>query len=186
AGVDLRDFGFMPLEFRRLFTSETWLLGSDVEKIAALALWCESWHQVPAASLPDNDRVLALLSQAGARWRRVKGHALRGWMKCSDGRLYHPVVATKALEAWERKLEQRRRTLKARIAMLEKRIAEATADVDRAELQQQLHRLQQELSQTPVTASKGHGQLKEQGSQQADKHSAAPRRIESKPSTRDT
>lgn len=98
--VDLRDFGYMPLEFRRLFASDTWILGNYEERCAAFCLWCESWHGAPAGSLPDNDRILAHLSQAGARWKRLREHALRGWVKCSDGRLYHPVVAEKALEAW--------------------------------------------------------------------------------------
>ncbi len=152
AEVDLRDFSFIPLEFRRLFTSETWLLAKEQEKIAALSLWCESWHQVPAASLPDNDRILAHLSQAGARWLRLKEHALRGWVKCTDGRLYHPVVAEKALEAWAKKLEQRQRTHAARVAALRKRLEHATGD-EKNLLQAQLHGLLQE----PVTGSKGSG-----------------------------
>jgi len=100
AEVDLRDFAFVPLEFRRLFTSETWILGNPEERCAALCLWCESWHQTPAGSVPDNDRILAHLSQAGSRWKKLRGHALRGWRKCSDGRLYHPVVCEKVMEAW--------------------------------------------------------------------------------------
>lgn len=176
--VDLRDFAFMPLEFRRLFTSETWLLAKPEEKVAALALWCESWHQVPAASLPDNDRVLGMLSQIGARWPKLKAHALRGWVKCTDGRLYHPVVAEKALEAWARKLEQRHRTHAARVSKLQKQIEDATGE-RKALLQDQLHALLQE----PVTGTKGQlkgqekGQRKRQGS--ADqKPSAAARRAE--------
>lgn len=106
---DLRDFAFMPLDVRRLLTSETWLLGTADEKCAALCLWLESWHQVPAGSLPDNERILAHLSQAGAKWRRVRERALRGWTRCSDGRLYHPVVAEKAREAWGKRLQRRAR-----------------------------------------------------------------------------
>lgn len=98
--VDLRDFAFMPLEIRRLFASESWILGTCEEKCAALCLWSESWFQVPAASLPDNDRILAHLSQAGSKWSKLKAHAMRGWILCADGRWYHPVVAEKALEAW--------------------------------------------------------------------------------------
>lgn len=156
AECDLRDFSFMPLEFRRLFTSETWLLAKPEEKVAALALWCESWHQVPASSLPDNDRVLAHLSQAGARWLKVRDQAMRGWLQCSDGRLYHPVVAEKALEAWERKLEQRKRTHAARVAKLQKQISHATGDEKSL-----LHAQLQVLLQEDVTGSKG--QLKGQG-----------------------
>lgn len=60
--VDLRDFAFIPVEVRRLLTSETWLAANGDEKAAAVTLWLESWHQVPAGSLPDNDRMLAVLS----------------------------------------------------------------------------------------------------------------------------
>jgi hypothetical protein len=40
---------------------------------------------------------------------------MRGWVKCSDGRLYHAVVAEKANEAWTAKLRQRLKTECARI-----------------------------------------------------------------------
>ncbi|CAH0447279.1 hypothetical protein LMG10661_03345 [Ralstonia syzygii subsp. syzygii] len=103
ADCDLREFHFMPLEVKRLLSSETWILGTGDERAAAITLWLESWHQVPAASLPSDDRMLAHLSQC-KNWRKVKEHALRGWVKCADGKLYHPVVAEKALEAWISKL----------------------------------------------------------------------------------
>lgn len=103
ADVDLRDFPGMWVDTDRLLRSDTWILGTSDEKAAAFTLWAESWHQVPAASLPNNDRVLAKLSQA-ERWSKSRAHALRGWVACSDGRLYHPVVAEKALEAWIEKL----------------------------------------------------------------------------------
>lgn len=103
AEVDLRDFQGMWVDTDRLLRSDTWLEGSGDQKAAAFTLWAESWHQVPAASLPTNDRLLGKLSQADA-WARCKAHALRGWVECSDGRLYHPVVAEKALEAWVEKL----------------------------------------------------------------------------------
>ncbi|RKR46285.1 DUF1376 domain-containing protein [Paraburkholderia sp. BL17N1] len=100
---NLQDFAFMPVDVKRMLSSETWILGTGDERAAAITLWLESWHQVPAASLPDNDRMLEHLSKAKA-WKRVKEHALRGWEKCTDGRLYHRVVAEKVLEAWIEKL----------------------------------------------------------------------------------
>lgn len=106
ADVDLRDFTFMPFDVQRLLTSETWVLGTGDERAAAITLWLVSWHQVPAASLPNNERMLAHLSQAKS-WARVREHAMRGWTLCDDGRRYHPVVAEKALEAWLEKLAQR-------------------------------------------------------------------------------
>ncbi len=104
--VDLRDFPFMPLDIRRLLTSETWIEAADDPKLGhvLVCLWCESWHQVPAASLPSNERVLARLAMCtGAEWAALRDRAMEGWVKCSDGLWYHPVVAEKALEAWEGK-----------------------------------------------------------------------------------
>lgn len=151
--VDLRDFREMPLEIERLLASDTWVLGTPEEKVAAIHLWCKSWHQVPAGSLPDDDRILQHLSGAGQRWKKLRPHALRGWTKCTDGRFYHPVVAEKALRAWDAKLSQRMRTHQARIAALQKKIAAATG-TEKGLLQDALTRLLQD-GPGPVTGTKG-------------------------------
>lgn len=103
AEVDLRGFKFMPIDVQRLLKSETWALGTGDERAAAMALWLEAWHQVPAGSLPNNDRMLKKLADTD-KWPRVRQQALRGWVECSDGRLYHPVTCEKVLEAWIEKL----------------------------------------------------------------------------------
>ncbi|WP_334046146.1 DUF1376 domain-containing protein [Burkholderia cepacia] len=118
AECDLRDFAFMPLDVVRLRDSDIAALSTAEEFRAAVLLWCASWHQVPAASLPDDDRVLAQLAGYGrvvTEWRKVRTGALRGWVTCADGRLYHPVVAEKARDAWAAKHEQRYKTECARI-----------------------------------------------------------------------
>ena len=99
---DLRGLPFMPLHGERLIESDLFFLSTGEEFKAAVALWWASWKQVPAASLPDNDRVLAGLARVAdaKRWPKVRETALRGWVLCSDGRLYHPVVAEVALQAW--------------------------------------------------------------------------------------
>lgn len=97
--ADLRGFPFLPLDVTRLLTSETWIMSTGDEAKAAMTLWLSSWQQVPAGSVPDNDRVLAHLSQAGPMWPTVKEMALRGWYKCNDSRLYHPVVCEKVLSS---------------------------------------------------------------------------------------
>lgn len=105
---DLTDFSFMPLEVRRLRDSDLAALESPEACWAAVLLWCASWHQIPAASLPDDDRVLSNLAGYGRvikEWQRIKEGALRGWIKCSDGRLYHPMVAEKARESWKSKVK---------------------------------------------------------------------------------
>lgn len=121
ADCDLRGMLFMPLDVRRLTSSDFAALSTAEEFKAAVLLWCAAWEQVPAASLPDDDRLLAHLSGAGTRWRKVKAGALRGWIRCADGRLYHPVVAEKARIAWEARLAQRARTEAARSARAARR-----------------------------------------------------------------
>lgn len=110
AAVDLTDFAFMPLDVRRLRDSRIVVSADGEEFRAAILLWCAAWHQIPAASLPDDDIELANLAGYGRvlkEWRRVRPGALYGWIKCSDGRLYHPVVAEKARESWDSKLRHR-------------------------------------------------------------------------------
>lgn len=102
---DLRGLPFMPLDVVRLCDSDLVALSTGEEFKAAVLLWAKCWLQVPAASLPDDDRILAHLSGTGTRWRKVREIALRGFVKCSDGRLYHSVIAEKAFDAWERRGE---------------------------------------------------------------------------------
>lgn len=107
ADCDLRDFPFMGLDVKRLRDSDMAMTQTPEACWAGVLLWCASWHQVPAASLPDNDRVLSSLSGYGRvvkEWLKHKAGALHGWVKCSDGRLYHKTVAEKANAAWKDKL----------------------------------------------------------------------------------
>lgn len=108
--VDLRGFPYMPLDVVRLRDSEIAVKTKGDEFRCAVLLWCAAWHQLPAASLPDDDCVLADLAGFGRvvkEWRKVRAGALRGFVKCSDGRLYHAVVVEKAIEAWRAQLTQR-------------------------------------------------------------------------------
>jgi hypothetical protein len=121
ADCDLQDFAFMPLDVGRLRDSDLAADETPEACWAAVLLWAASWHQVPAASIPDNDVWIAKQAGYAQRgkidrgWAQVRAGALRGWVKCADGRLYHPVVAEKAGEAWRAKLAQRWRSECARI-----------------------------------------------------------------------
>lgn len=103
--VDLRGMPWMPLDTVRLIDSDLFALSTGDEFKAAVALWCKSWTQVPAASLPNDDRILAHLSGTASRWKRVKAMCMRGWVLCEDNRYYHAVIAEKALEAWKEREE---------------------------------------------------------------------------------
>jgi hypothetical protein len=115
---NLQDFAFMPLDVARLRDSDLAANESPTACWAAVQLWAASWHQVPAASIPDDDKWMAKQTGYGRMvkdWLKIKEGAMRGWIKCSDGRLYHPVVSEKANEAWLAKLAQRWKTECARI-----------------------------------------------------------------------
>lgn len=99
ADCDLRGLPYMPLDVIRLLDSDMFAEATGDEFKAAVALWCKSWTQIPAASLPNKDKVLAHLSGNAERWKKIKEGAMRGWILCSDDRWYHPVVAEKALLA---------------------------------------------------------------------------------------
>ncbi len=101
--ADLRDRPYMPLFGRRLLDSDLFNLTTGDEFKAAVKLWILAFYQSPPGSLPDNDRILANLSGAGPQWEQLKEMVLHGWVKCSDGRLYHPVVAESVSVAWEAK-----------------------------------------------------------------------------------
>jgi uncharacterized protein YdaU (DUF1376 family) len=110
--VDLRDFRFMPLDVVQLQNSETWAIADGWTAKALINLWTRAWHQVPAGSLPDDDSLLR--TWAGVPdWESVRNVALRGFVKCSDGRLYHRVICEKALAAWNER-KRFRRAAKAR------------------------------------------------------------------------
>ena len=124
--VDLRDFPFMPIDITRLFNSEFHARATDSEWRAGMTLYLKSFHQVPSASIPDDDILLARLAEFGRDvkgWGEVREMALHGWIKCADGRLYHPVVAEKSIAAWIGKQQQRGRTAKARQTVIDRRAA---------------------------------------------------------------
>lgn len=109
ADCDLSSYKFMPVDIIRLFGSRFHAIANDSEWRAGVTLWLKSFHQVPAASLPDDDIELCRLAELGRdakAWKKIREKALHGWIKCDDGRLYHPVVAEKAIEAWEGKRQK--------------------------------------------------------------------------------
>lgn len=174
---DLRDFSFMPLDVLRLRDSDLAALPDAEAFRAAVLSWCVAWHQVPAGSLPDDDAALCRLLGYGRDikgWLRLRAAgALRGYVQCSDGRIYHPVVAEKARDAWQAKIAQRERTAAAREArQRQKKTASVTEPPS-------------PLSQSPapsvtdnVTGSKGQGQG--QGEKERTETSSPP--VEAPPS----
>lgn len=112
--VDLRGTGWMPYWGHLLRGSELNASVSDAGFRAAHNLWWAAWNEVPAASLPDNDRLLCRFADLGSNldaFLAIRDEALHGFVKCDDGRLYHKFLAGEAIRAWEiQGLEDARRS----------------------------------------------------------------------------
>lgn len=169
SGCDLRDFPHTPMFRSRLFGSSFHARATDSEWRAGVTLWLKSWDQVPAGSLPDDDIDLCRLAELGRdmrAWRKLKDGAMRGWIKCSDGRLYHPVVADGVNNAIDAKHKQRMKTAKARIAALEKHLAEARSQSDKIRITDEIERIKQTLPQSllqGLSQSQSHRPREEKG-----------------------
>ena len=149
AGCNLQDFPHTPIFRARLFGSSFHARVTDSEWRAGVTLWLKSWDQVPAGSLPDDDIELCRLAELARdlkTWKKVKAGAMRGWIKCSDDRLYHPIVAEGVNTALEAKTAQRTKTANARIAGLEKRLKEASDNALKVRLTEEIRVLRQGLS----------------------------------------
>ena len=108
--ADLRGLPWMELDGIRLFRSTFWLTKSAEVRCAGLELWWESMQQTPAGSLPDDDVMLAKLAGFGrdlSQWMSHRTDVLHGWILCSDGRLYHPVIAEIVIKAWAGRIKFR-------------------------------------------------------------------------------
>ena len=99
--VDLKGLGGFIMDINRLLASELMVVGTAEGKWAAFMLWCRSWQQSPPGSLPNDEKILAAFSGAGGRWKHVRETAMRGFIVCTDGRLYHPVVCEQVMRAWK-------------------------------------------------------------------------------------
>jgi len=141
--VDLRKLEYMPLHVRLLLNSDFFVQATDAEIRAALHLWCEAWHQVPAASLPDNEHALCKLAGLGrdlASWKQVRDGAMSGFVLCSDGRYYHEVIALLAADAWKECHHLRRISAMGVEARKRKRTHAPPQDQPRGPLNPPIHR----------------------------------------------
>lgn len=112
ADVDLRGLEYMPLMGHHLFGSDFNTTNNDAAWRAGVTLWWAAWNQKPAGSLPDDDEALCRLAQLGRdvkAWKPLREIALRNFVKCSDGRLYHPFLCKQALVAWDKRVKERKR-----------------------------------------------------------------------------
>ena len=114
------------LHLDRIYGSDTWTLAEDDERPWLLRIWCESWRSMPVGSMPLERRLFA--RRIGCKVAFLDAHAeilLRGWVRHSDGLLYHGFIAGQVVAM----LEKRRATAK--------KVSDWRAEKKRKEEQQQ-------------------------------------------------
>ena len=100
ADADLRHLHGMMIDVTRLRHSEFIMTASKAGVGTAFLLWSAAWHEVPAGSLPQNERVLARLAYCDwDEWQTVRVEALNDYTLCSDGRYYHKTGSEVVKEA---------------------------------------------------------------------------------------
>ena len=92
--ADVRAKGWrFDLDIERIENSDTWTLAPADMRPWLLMLWMRSWTQTPCGSLPASDELVA--ARIGMDARAFAGNReilMRGWYRCADNRLYHPVI----------------------------------------------------------------------------------------------
>lgn len=103
---DVRDLDGFMLNVERLLSSELWALTRHNPEAfrGAVGLWARAWKQLPAASLPGDDAVIAAFADMPLpRFKKLRTLVMHGFVLCRDGRYYHRVLATEATKAFEKK-----------------------------------------------------------------------------------
>lgn len=124
AEVDLRGLDYMPFFGNHLFGSEFNAKCSDAEWRAGVTLWWAAWNQQPAGSLPNDDTALCRMADLGRDmrlWSKLRANALRGFVLCADGRVYHEFLSKQVLIAWEKRVKERLRKAAYRAQQAEKK-----------------------------------------------------------------
>lgn len=104
ADCDLRHMKWFPLHHKDLADSPWWNAASDVARSRSVDLWVKAYQSVPAASLTNDDVLLAKwagFNRDPEGWAKHRAEILAPWVLCSDGLLYHPRLAEVAVETWE-------------------------------------------------------------------------------------
>ncbi len=112
--LDLRSYPWFSLPVAEVTKGRWWLTATPSARGVMLTLLCEAWHQIPAASLPNDRRSWTKLGQVPSKTGRLMAEIMSEWVLCSDGRLYHPMLAKIAAITLETSNSKAHRTQAAR------------------------------------------------------------------------
>lgn len=117
--VDLSGMECMMLDTQLLLDSSLAIKATDAEFRGAVFLWCTAWREKPHGSLPSDDAFLRVKAGCGndrRKWQRIRAMALHKFVRASDGRLYHPVIAKDVWRAWGARQKAKAKTAAASAA----------------------------------------------------------------------
>lgn len=127
-GLCLRHLPYLPLKIKELQNSTLVRKAPGDAFRAAVLLWMAAWWETPAASLPNDETELmaiaGYLRGGETAWAAIRAEAMRGFVLCADGRLYHGTLVTAALEATLKARKKGSQTEAARAALAAKREAD--------------------------------------------------------------
>jgi hypothetical protein len=182
-GCDLTGSEFTAVDHNWLLNSSFQAESTGDEYKAGLTLLIRSHQQIPAASVPNNDRVLASWCQVSLReWQSMKARVLAGldFVLCSDDRYYCSRAAAFARSQWVARLESRLKSARANEKQHgghygSEELGRLLEDAERFSLRfgdvptgkKKLSR--KELPRSPQT-SQGIGSAKEEGANPLDSH----------------
>jgi hypothetical protein len=133
----------LDLDYERIEQSDTWAIASSEQRPWLLMLWLVSWRQVPAASLPNNHKLIAArLGMPLEKFTEWADVLLSGWELATDGRLYHKTLTNHVLS-----MANKRNKDRARVANFRAKSQDTNADVDACNA---LHTRDQHVSSTPT------------------------------------
>lgn len=122
---DVRSNGWrFELDLDKIEQSDTWALAGTRPELRPwlLMLWAKAWKQHPCGTLPDNDQIIAAhIGMPIESFIQDREVLMRGWYRCTDGRLYHPVIINRVIEmmgkrAVDRDRQRRKREIERKTA----------------------------------------------------------------------
>ena len=119
--ADTRSRGWkFELDLERIVDSDTWQVAPPDLRPWLLMLWAMSWRCTPTGALPGDDYLIAArIGMPLTMFQTYRETLLRGWIRHSDGKLYHEtiterVVSMLAMRAGEKKRQADYRAKKQR------------------------------------------------------------------------
>lgn len=102
---DTKANGFkQEVDWRRITQSKTWIMADPECRHVLLTIWLSSWENVPCGTWEPDDAYIA--ASIGCKLEWFNGHReqlMRGWIRHSDGRLYHPYITAQVQEMLRRR-----------------------------------------------------------------------------------